>query len=861
MSQVKPAEDPEPPSSTQPARQGWLGRLFRAVPWGIVGPILSLALFAGALYVLGNILTEVEPEDVVSAFTATPASALALSIAFTFLSYLSLTGYDGLALRQIGARDVPYATAAIGSFTSYAISYTLGFPLLTAGTVRYRVYGAAGLTAPQIAALTLVCTLTFWLGMASVLAVGLILVPDAVAQVDHLPTGLNVGIGVLLLALVLAYVVFVSTRRRVVTVEGWSMPLPGGRVTVAQIVLGVFDVCMGAAALYVLLPAGATVDYWTFTVIYVLAAILGVVSHAPGGIGVFEASMMIALPDIPRDQLLGTLLLFRVVYYFVPFALALVILGAYEIARRRHVLARAVDLATDIMKPIAPILLGGGVFVAGAALLITSALPIGAARRALLADLVPLGMVEVAHLIVAVLGVVLLFLARGLIRRLRSAWILAGIVLALSAVLVLARSADWRQAALLLVLLFVLVLGRPAFGRLAPLLTARFSLWWVVAVATVLGASLWVGAFAHRAVAVTPDLWTTFALDADKARFLRGLAAATVAAGLIIAASVALRRRVRQPAQTTRPELDQLVAADPRPEARLALLADKTIIATAAHDAVFATALAGRSLIALSDPIGERGRDLDLIWALRERAEQGKRHPVILAATRTLRPLCLEAGLSLTPLGDVAIIDLERAARTPPRDGFSLALAAPGSDPAPLLALARLWRDHRRSGSGGFVIGPATTPWLGRNICAVLRWNGGLAGFAVILQGARGEVWAIDRTVLDPSLVDTLGVDTLLGAFVEGLCAAARSVGVRDLSLGLTPAPAIDDDPLAAAWRRLPPALYGLGDLLPDPQVQRTFKARFATRFEPRYLACPGGWALPEILLDVTTLIERGPDR
>ncbi|MFN7286349.1 MAG: phosphatidylglycerol lysyltransferase domain-containing protein, partial [bacterium] len=252
---------------------------------------------------------------------------------------------------------------------------------------------------------------------------------------------------------------------------------------------------------------------------------------------------------------------------------------------------------------------------------------------------------------------------------------------------------------------------------------------------------------------------------------------------------------------------------------------------------------------------------LDLIWALRERAEQGKRHPVILAATRMLRPLCLEAGLSLTPLGDVAIIDLEQAARTPLRDGFSLALAAPGSDAAPLLALARLWRDHRRSGSGGFVIGPATVPWLGRNICAVLRWNGGLAGFAVILQGARGEAWAIDRTVLDPSLVDTLGMDVLLGALVEGLCAAGRSVGVRDVSLGLTPAPAIDDDPLAAAWRRLPPALYGLGDLLPDPQAQRTFKARFATRFEPRYLACPGGWALPEILLDVTTLIERGPDR
>ncbi len=861
MTVTKPAENPEAPAlSAQPAKQGWLRRFFRAVPWGIVGPILSLALFAGALYVLGNILTEVEPEDVVAAFTATPASALALSIGFTFLSYLSLTGYDGLALRQIGARDVPYATAAIGSFTSYAISYTLGFPLLTAGTVRYRVYGAAGLTAPQIAALTLVCTLTFWLGMATVLAVGLILVPDAVAQVDHLPTSMNVVIGVLLLVLVLAYVVFVATKRRVVTVEGWSMPLPGGKVTVAQIALGVFDVCMGAAALYVLLPPGATVDYWTFTVIYVLAAILGVVSHAPGGIGVFEASMMIALPSIPRDELLGTLLLFRVVYYFIPFALALVILGAYEIARRRHVLARAVDLAADIMKPIAPILLGGGVFVAGSALLITSALPIGEARRAILVDFVPLGIVEAAHLAVAILGVALLFLARGLIRRLRSAWIVAGIVLGLSAVLVLLRSADWRQAAVILVLLLVLVLGRPAFGRLAPLISARFSLWWIVAVATVLGASLWVGSFAHRAIALTPELWTTFALDADKPRFLRGLAAATLAAGLIVLASLALRRRIRQPGQTTRPELDRLVANDPRPESRLALLSDKTIITTPGHDAALATAARGKSLIALGDPIGDRGRDLDLIWALRERAEQAKRHPVILAASPGLRPLCLDAGLSLTPLGDVAIVDLDRPVREPLADGFSLALAAPGSDPAPLLALARLWRDNRRAGSGGFVVGPETTGWLSRNVCAVLRWNGGVAGFAVILQGGGGEAWALDRTVLDPSLVETLGADTVLGALVVALAASARSFGARALSLGLTPVPAAEGDPIGPAWSRLSPSLFTFGEILPDQAAQRAFKARFATRFEPRYLACPGGWALPEILLDITALIEAGPD-
>src|SRR4029453_2518151 len=112
----------------------------------------------------------------------------------------------------------------------------------------------------------------------------------------------------------------------------------------------------------------APTPFVTFAVIYVLAAILGVVSHAPGGIGVFEATMLVALPSIPRDQLLASILIYRVIYYFVPFALALATLGAYELARRRHVVDRLVGQASSVMRPLAPILVGGAVFISGAAL-------------------------------------------------------------------------------------------------------------------------------------------------------------------------------------------------------------------------------------------------------------------------------------------------------------------------------------------------------------------------------------------------------------------------------------------------------------------------------------------------------------
>jgi phosphatidylglycerol lysyltransferase len=847
-------------------RPSRLRRLFRRVPWHFVGPILSIGLFVGALAVLANILHEVSPDDVAAAFSATPFAAIGLSALLTFASYLALTFYDGLALRQIGAEDVPYSTAAIGSFTSYAISYTLGLPLLTAGTVRYRVYGGAGLTAPQIAALTLVCTLTFWLGMGGVLAMGLVFVPGAVGNIDRLPDGLNTAIGIAILLAIAAYVLYVTTRRRIVTVEGWSLPLPGGRVTLIQIVLGVLDVCAGAGALYVLLPGEAPVGFVTFAVIYVLAAVLGVASHAPGGIGVFEATMLVALPSIPGDQLLGSILLFRVIYYFVPFALALATLGAYEIARRRHIVDRLVVQASSVMRPLAPILVGGAVFMAGAALVVTGSLPIGAGRRMVLWSFSPLSVVEMAHLLSAVTGVVLMFLARGLIRRLAIAWMSASLLLGLSVVLTVLRGADLRLALAGLCALTVVLLSRPAFPRKAPLFDQDFSLIQIGVIATVLGLSTWIGFFAFRAVPYEPALWTTFALGEDMPRFLRAIAAASLAT--VFLGAITFRRRDRLAAAGVMLDLAAIVAASPRAQARLALLPDRTILGNETRDAIMMTALRGQSMIALGDPIGPHDRAQELLWAFRERAERQRLWPVIVSASRTLRPLYLEAGLTLTHIGDTARVHLPSMPAEPfsgasevlawgDAEILSLDLLPPGGV-GPLLpqlrAVSDAWLLAQGRHEGHFTVGRWSEPWLLSNDCAVLRRAGAIVGFAVVLRGAHDQEWSVDIVRYHPEL-GARALDFMLLRVMR----LAKARGVRQFDLGLTPTPDLASENLSPTWRRVTPMLFRLGDHVRDFDALRSFKSRYRPAFEARYLACTAGFALPHILLDVTALVEDGP--
>jgi uncharacterized membrane protein YbhN (UPF0104 family) len=293
----------------------------------------SIAIAALSLFVLARTLSQVNLVELRAAIAATGDDQITGAAFLTGLSFLALTGYDALALRQLRAR-IPYRTTALASFTSYAISFTLGFPLITAGTVRYWIYSQAGLTAGKVASITVIAGVTFWLGMGFVIGTVLSFRSEAISMVNHLESHINMLIGIGILTALLAYLIWVSVGRRHTRIQGFKLELPGLSLTIGQVFLSVVDLCAAAGVLYTLLPPQRGLDFFTFAGTYVFACILGIASHAPGGIGVFEAAMLNALPVTSREGLLASLLLFRVVYYIIPFVLALAFLGAHESFRR-----------------------------------------------------------------------------------------------------------------------------------------------------------------------------------------------------------------------------------------------------------------------------------------------------------------------------------------------------------------------------------------------------------------------------------------------------------------------------------------------------------------------------------------------
>jgi uncharacterized membrane protein YbhN (UPF0104 family) len=313
----------------------WLrrvGRLFsNTIGWNRVGFLLSVAIIAVAMIVLVRMLRDLNVDQVVAALEAVSPERIALAGLFVAGGYFTLTFYDWFALRTIGRQEIRYATAALSGFTSYAVGHNIGATVFTGGAVRYRIYSAHGLTAVDVAKICFVAGLTFWLGNATVLGLSVAIDPHAAAPITQLPAWLNRLIALGILAVLFSYIGWVWSAPRVIGKSDWTVSLPDGPSTLLQIVIGLFDLGCCAMAMYMLLPSEPNVGFITILVVFVSATLLGFASHAPGGLGVFDAAMLVALWQFEKEDLVAGLLLFRVLYYLAPFALALAILGTREV--------------------------------------------------------------------------------------------------------------------------------------------------------------------------------------------------------------------------------------------------------------------------------------------------------------------------------------------------------------------------------------------------------------------------------------------------------------------------------------------------------------------------------------------------
>lgn len=837
----------------------------------IVGPVVSFALFVAALTILYHKLHQVHLSQIRDALLAIAPWALAAAGALTLADYAVLTLYDRLALRYLGQRQ-RYRDTALASFVGYVFSHNASF--VGGSAARFRMFTTLGVSVTDVAKLVVFDSVTFWLGFCALVSAGFGLGLFSIPEKLGIALGLVRGATGLLGLGVAGYLVALGIRRGPLTIGGRTLSLPSFGLGLGQVLVSAADWSLAAAVPYVLLPISG-VSYGYFLGVFLLAQMAGVLSAVPGGLGVVETVAVFLLSDrMDSTTVVGTLLVYRILYYLGPLVVASGILGAVEIAGRYKLkwLQAPGRVVRAVSTTFVPYVISFLVFLGGLILMVSGSLASDPGRLRMVRKIVPLPAIEMSHFIGSVLGAGLLILCYGLQRRLRVSYYLVLAFLAGGIATLLVKGLHIEEALVLLLFLALMIPCRNHFYRKASLLTQPFSTTWVLWMLAALTGTIWITLFSYRHVPYSSELWWQFAFDAHAPRSMR---AATASAVILLAYAMfrlllpAPLRKASLPDETEKVRIRELVEACPRSSANLALLPDKRFVWSSDGKAFIMYAIEGRSWIAMGDPVGAEESWADVIWRFRDLCDRYSGWPVFYQIGRETLGYYTDLGLGFHKLGEEARVELagfslegnrardfRNTRNKMRRQGYRMEIVPAEEVPSHIESMeqiSRRWLSIKHAREKRFSLGYFDRAYLSQTPAAVVRDDQQILAFSNLwLSGGREEL-SVDLMRYDPEsghgVMDFLFVELMLWGQQEGY---------RWFNLGMAPLSGLERRRQAPLWQRVGGLIYRHAEHFYNFQGLYQYKSKFNPQWSPRYLACPRGWQLPTILANLIALISGG---
>ncbi len=834
-------------------------------------PLIALVLFVAALWVLHNALRQVHYHHILAQLKAIPVSHILVALGLTVLSYLVMTGYDRLAISYI-RHPLDTAKVALASFISYAFSNTIGLSLLTSASIRYRLYSAWGLTAEEIARLVAFTTLTFWLGIITIAGMLFIAEPMAMPFLGKIAIPTVRPVGLLFVLLVFIYILAVFFRKKPLIFRNWKLSLPSVRLAGAQLLVGSIDWALAGCVLFVLLPEQAGFSFFQFLGIYLLAQIAALISHVPGGLGVFESVILLSVPNIQAEALISSMLVYRVIYYLLPLTVAALLLGGNELVEKKSLLKKVVRHVDQWWGVMVPNLMAATTLISGAVLLFSGATPTVPGRLHWLYEILPLPVIELSHFLGSLIGTCLLLLARGLQRRIDAAYVLTAFFLAIGSILSLLKGLDYEEAMLLGLMLVALLPCRRHFYRRASLFHDSLSLGWIVMIMLVLASSIWLGIFVYKHVDYSSELWWRFALDENAPRFLRATVGSTV---LLLILTVA-RLLGPAPKDPERPGLDelnlvrQIISKSPETITNLALLGDKTLLFDDEYQGFVMYGVEGRTWVALGNPVGPPAVARELAWKYRELVERHGGLTVFYEVDTSMLHIYLDMGLTLFKLGEnatVPLVDfslegaehkgLRYTHRKFTKEGCLLEVLPVSDVPELMPELHKIsdeWLQAKNTREKGFSLGCFEEQYLLNFPVAVVKQQDKIVAFANIWLGAEKKELSLDLMRFSSQAPHGIMEYLFIGLMLWG-----KEQGYQSMDLGMAPLSGLESRSFAPLWNRIGAMVFQHGEHFYNFEGLRDYKKKFNPLWEPRYLVCPGGFlTMPYVLIKTATLISGG---
>ncbi len=840
-----------------------------------VFPLLILGLFALAIWALDRELTHFHWREMWDSIQETSSARMALAFLFMLGSYGAIIVYCTHSFRYAD-RPLPWRKSAAFSLIIASVSMNLGAAVVTSNLVRARLLSREGFTIGEMARSAAAHGVFAVLGQ--MLLAGAVLAWHAVTLPREVPLHLISTrlAGFLLFMVAVAGLAMLLARVQPIRFRNWQLPIPGRRLLLTGIGFGVLDWLFDSMVVVTLLP-DAGVSTLQVLAIVLLAQVAAVISHVPGGLGVFEAVILGLMPEsVSQSQLIGALLIYRAIYFLLPLLVALVLFARTEWRPRSDSApgkARSLHPFFKHVRQFAPSLLAGLVFLSGVVLLVSGSTPGVPERLHWIRDALPLALVEVSHFLASIAGILLIVLAWSLRRRVNAAWWATVALLGLAMILSLMKGLDFEETIFLGLVLAGVISLRGQFHRQAGLFASRFSVDWWVAVLGVVTLTTWIGFLAYRHVDYQDQLWWKFTFAGDAPRFLRasaGIAVVLVGVGLAQLLRPSAGKDPRQPGMPDE-NVRAIIAASSDAEIGLAWLGDKRFMLSTDGRAALMYGTRGRSRIVMGDPFGPEDAWDDLLWRLLDECDRSGQRPVLYGISEENAHHYLDVGLQLFKIGEEARIpldgfclegskrkDLRNTVSKLDRQGVSFEILPPDDLEKvfpKLREISDAWLSGKNAQEKGFCLGSFQEDFLRHFPIAVLRQNGEIIAFANLLNSGTGqEEFTIDLMRFHPDNAPNGAMQYL---FTQ-LMLWGREQGYHWFSLGVAPLSGLDNRSLAPLWHKIAGTIFRHAEHFYNFQGLRAYKEKFDPVWVSAYVAVPNAWDMPAAMLDSSALVSGG---
>lgn len=791
-----------------------------------------------------------------------------LAFILTMINFVALSGYDWLGLKAVKTK-LAWPKVFKISFFAYSLSNLVGHSLISGASLRIRYYSREGLELEQITHISLQNTISFWLGFLALGGFGLIIYPTEATGLGISPQLVNI-FGALLLLPVAAYLIlsFTQAGREFTFFKYASFNVSSLKEAMMSLGLSLSDLTLCSLVMYFLLPPTANIPFTHFLSLFVIAQLAGLISQVPGGLGVFDSVLLKLLSSYATtDDLLTSFILFRIVYYFIPFFMTLIGVTLDEIKLKKEHAKKFQTMISPVMAQILSI----GTFISGSVLLFSSVFPAISSRIHVLHQIVPLAVVEFSHLASSITGLFLLFLSFKLYDKNKKALQIVQTLLMVGIATSLLKGLDYEEASILSTILIFSFFSRDAFYKTTPPRFAANTAFQLIIVLGLLVLSIYAGLFAYQEVPYSQNLWLKFHFRGNAERFMRSsFSLFMVFAFIVVRSYLKSDKHLHAPSMSEEDEkiISAILKDVIETDAQLVWTKDKYVMIAEDKKSFLMYGVQSDSWIVLGDVYGEARSRKKLMHDFIIKADKEGAKPVFYQLSERSLGQALEEGLQIFKLGEEAHIDLTTFSlegssrkslrnneRRGEKEGLTFRIAPVEEIPSiinRLREISDLWVKEKNAKEKGFSLGFFREDYILHFPCALVEKDGKILAFSNLWLGAGHEI-SVDLMRYDPAsphgAMDYLFVKILIWG---------KSENYKSFNFGMSPLSGLRSSPRAPLWYKIGSFIYDHGEYFYNFQGLHEYKAKYDPYWKMRFVASYGGISFLQALTDITLLIGGG---